>query len=456
MSARGEGDEHGDHAVNLTEVPVDTPADGSDQIVPISSNLAQHEPMQNDSGAENAPSVKLPIRPRHALADGSEQIEPTGSDLGQLEHTQNDSGAPAVDLPIRSRHALADGFEDIEPSGSDLEQNDLMQVDNGVVDTLEVDLSNSTRDPTPPMRRWGSYSDLGDIPQPLEESYFPDRELSEEGEVPEFSDEELPDEVPETSAPMSLQEWRDAGRPECPDCGATHAPPCDPRLVGPARTADERRRHRNWLKRQRMRNGGGNTDRAPNASATVQRRRQTGGGNANRAPRARPAMHASTPVRTVSPTVVLPIEQQQSVRIAVSTLDYPLEGIQKMKAGLQHVPGMVAFLTQLEGQIQSNRVPNSGNRTIGQSPTSTEGDRPVPSNPVGVEREQTSPTPNAANAERDTHAAPQGADIPQPASTSTPLDPLVNFRTGSERALARSLESGHDLSATAKGKQARK
>lgn len=426
MSARGEGDEHADHAVNLTEDPVHTPADGSDQIVPTGSTLAQPEPMQNDSGAENAPAVDLPIRSRHALADGSEEIEPTDSDLGKSEPTQNDSGAenaPAVDLPIRLRHALADGSEAIEPSGSDLEQNDLMQIDDGVVNTPEVDLPNSTRCPTPPLRRWGSYSDLGDIPQPLEEGYFPDREPSEEGEIPE------------TSAPMSLQEWRDAGRPACPDCGATHAPPCDPRRVGPALTADERRKHRNWLKRQRTRNGRG---------------------NANRAPRGRPTRHASTPARPVAPTVFLPIEQQQYARLTISALDSPLEGIQNMKAGLQHVPGMMAFLTQLESEIHSNGVPDSGNRTTRQTPASVEADRPAPSNPASVEHEQTSPPLNPTNAERDTHAAPQGADITQPASTSTPIDPHVNFRTGSELAFARSLESGHDLSAKAKGKQARK
>jgi hypothetical protein len=418
MSERSRGDEYEGDTVNLTEVSAVSPADGSDQIEPASTSLAQREPMQINNGAGNAPNVDLPIRLFNAPAVGYEQIEPSAAQAHDFE------------LPYKMR-APAVGPEHIESSVTSLAQTQPTEIDNGAENASNLKSSTITH---APLRRLASCSDLGDIPEPLEGGHYPRPELAAEDTTPGLISAE--GSMPESTSDSTR---RSVKRTPCPVCNGNHAPPHDYALA-PARTPAQQRMHKNWLKQRRRKDPRHDPSRASNASATVQHQSRTGGGNAHGA-QAHNARVAVAP----SPPITLPTIEQQFLRLSISTLESPLEGIQFLLAqpGYQRDPAVVSFLQSLDMEYRSNG-PMESNDTSAEHPS------------ANAEHEQPATAPNSTNAEHPEHAAPPSAENAIPASTPTSVDPLVDFRTGSELALSRSLISGRDLSAKAAGKQARR
>jgi hypothetical protein len=417
MSERSRGEEHEGDAVNLSEVSAVSSAYGSDRIEPASTSLAQHEPMQINNGAENAPNVDLPIRLLNAPAVGYEQIAPSAA------------RAPDVDLPFRVR-APPVGSGQTEYSDTNLAHTRPTEIDNGAEDASNVNSSTHA-----PLRRWASCSDLGDIPEPLEGGYYPRPELASEDATPGPTSAE--GSMPESTSDST---GRSVKRTPCSVCNGNHAPPHD-YTIAPARTPGQQRMHKNWMKRdaqRRRRETRQDPSRAPNASATVQRQSRNGGRSAHRAHNVHTNMAPSAPIS-------LSTDEQQLMRLTISSLESPLQGIQTLSAQLkyQQVPGMISFLQRLDREYRSNIALRS-NDTSAEHPSAS------------ADQEQPAIAPRNTNAERPEHAAPPSAENAAPANTPTPVDPLVDFRTGSELALSRSLESGRDLSAKAAGKQARR
>lgn len=451
MSERDKEDEEMQDAGGLEEVTATASIDeqaglGPDRVAHIDARFAQTEAsfeqteaMEIDDRAPDAPEVDLPLRPRP------------------------------------SHEAARSNMEDIPPQ-------------------LEIDLPQRSR---PTLRRWASHSSLGDIPSPPATQYYePEATNASVLQSSAHSSPRSPagltgDRTEDTtSSPAAtamttsevadimltarnlarnqaggdrpetpeVREWRANGRPRCSVCEGFHPPPCVAHLARRAMADLEFRKrdpkafesHRRWRKRQQRRANGQNAYSAqPQSSPRL--------GPCGVDMRVQQNEHVPPPQTVPQPSAVTaePVLSPEVQAMADSLIQsLTPSGLQDFLVDprARAIPGLLSYLSTIAQQQQTALTEQPA---AVPTQTGSTADANMPPSAMETEDDNSSPAPQSAGAERNTPAQSHGADGAVPSGTSS-RGPSADFRTGSELALARALESGRTLSAKAAGKQAKK